>query len=121
VHKDRLAPKPHSLSFAEAAALPVSGSTALQGVRDVGKVQSGESVLVIGAGGGVRTFAVQIAKARGARVTGVCSSSKTGWYAISALMRLSTTPAKTSARAAAATTSSSTRPGIERSAIFDRC
>ena len=76
-HEDRLAPKPRSLSFEEAAALPVSGSTALQGVRDAGKVQSGESVLVIGAGGGVGTFAVQIAKARGARVTGVCSSSKT--------------------------------------------
>jgi NADPH:quinone reductase-like Zn-dependent oxidoreductase len=76
-HENRLAPKPRSLSFEEAATLPVSGSTALQGVRDAAKVQSGESVLVIGAGGGVGTFAVQIAKARGAIVTGVCSSSKT--------------------------------------------
>jgi NADPH:quinone reductase-like Zn-dependent oxidoreductase len=76
-HQDRLAPKPRSLSFEKAAALPVSGSTALQAIRDAAKVQPGESVLVIGAGGGVGTFAIQIAKARGARVTGVCSSSKT--------------------------------------------
>jgi NADPH:quinone reductase-like Zn-dependent oxidoreductase len=101
-----LAPKPRSLSFEEAAALPISGSTALQGVRDAGKVQSGESVLVIGAGGGVGTFAVQIAKARGARVTGVCSSSKTALVPDLGADEVMTTRAKPSARTAAAMTSS---------------
>ena len=73
---DKLAPKPASLSFEEAAATPVSGVTALQAVRDHGQVQDGEKVLIIGASGGVGTFAVQIAKAFGAHVTGVCSTSK---------------------------------------------
>jgi NADPH:quinone reductase-like Zn-dependent oxidoreductase len=71
-----LAPKPPELTFAQAAAVPVSALTALQGVRDHGRVQPGQSVLVIGASGGVGTFAVQIAKAFGAEVTGVCSSRK---------------------------------------------
>ncbi len=74
---DRLAPKPASLSFEQAAAVPVSGCTALLGIRDKGEVRAGQRVLVIGAGGGVGTFAVQIAKAFGAEVTGVCSTSKT--------------------------------------------
>lgn len=56
--------------------MPTTGCTALQGIRDVGKVRSGERVLVIGAAGGVGSFAVQIAKAFGAHVTGVCSTSK---------------------------------------------
>ena len=73
---DNLIPKPKRLTFDEAAALPISGLTALQAVRDVGKVQPGQTVLVIGAAGGVGTLTVQIAKAFGAEVTGVCSTSK---------------------------------------------
>lgn len=75
---DKLAPKPASLSFEQAAAVPVSALTALQAVRDRGKVQPEHNVLVVGASGGVGTFAVQIAKAFGADVTGVCSTSKMG-------------------------------------------
>ena len=73
----RLAPKPADLSFAQAAAVPVSALTALQAVRDQARVQPGQKVLIIGASGGVGTFAVQIAKAFGAEVTGVCSTAKT--------------------------------------------
>jgi NADPH:quinone reductase-like Zn-dependent oxidoreductase len=73
----KLVPKPVGLSFVEAAAVPVSGVTALQAIRDEGRLQPGQRVLVIGAAGGVGTFAVQIAKALGAHVTGVCSTSKT--------------------------------------------
>jgi NADPH:quinone reductase-like Zn-dependent oxidoreductase len=72
----KLAPKPANLSFEQAAVVPVSGSTALQAVRDRGRVQAGEKVLIIGASGGVGSFAVQIAKAYGAEVTGVCSAAK---------------------------------------------
>lgn len=73
---DRLARKPASISFEEAAAVPIAGVTALQAVRDQGQVQPGQKVLVNGASGGVGTFAVQLAKAFGADVTAVCSSSK---------------------------------------------
>lgn len=69
-----LARKPPRVSFEDAAALPVSSTTALQGLRDAGQVQAGQSVLINGAAGGVGTFAVQIAKALGAEVTGVCSA-----------------------------------------------
>ncbi len=72
----RLAVKPANLSFEHAAAVPVSGLTALQAVRDHAQVLAGEKVLIIGASGGVGTFAVQIAKAFGAEVTGVCSTAK---------------------------------------------
>jgi NADPH:quinone reductase-like Zn-dependent oxidoreductase len=73
---DKLAPKPPSLSFEQAAAVPVSALTALQALRDRGQVKAGQKVLIIGASGGVGTYAVQIAKALGAEVTGVCSTAK---------------------------------------------
>jgi len=74
--EDRCAPRPANLSLEDAAALAVSGCTALQAVRDVGRVVAGSSVLVLGAAGGVGHLAVQIAKALGATVTGVCGTSK---------------------------------------------
>src|SRR6266705_4838016 len=69
-----VAPKPEGLMFEQAASINIAGITALQGVRDKGKVQPGQKVLINGASGGVGTFAVQIAKSFGADVTGVCSS-----------------------------------------------
>jgi NADPH:quinone reductase-like Zn-dependent oxidoreductase len=72
----KLVPKPARLTFEEAAAVPISGLTALQAIRDEGKVQPGQTVLVIGAAGGVGTLTVQIVKAFAAEVTGVCSTSK---------------------------------------------
>ena len=73
---ETLAAKPASLTFEQAAALPTSGCTALQALRDTGEIAAGERVLIIGASGGVGLFAVQIAKALGAEVTGVCSTAK---------------------------------------------
>jgi len=74
--EDKLAPKPANLTFEQAAVVAISGLTALQGLRDHGRVEPGQEVLLIGASGGVGTFAVQIAKAFGAHVTGVCSTKK---------------------------------------------
>ena len=71
---DKVVPKPAMLSFEQAAAVPMAATTALRGIRDVGEVRTGHRVLVIGAAGGVGTYAVQIAATLGAEVTGVCSA-----------------------------------------------
>ena len=76
VREEKLAHKPASLTFEEAAVLAISGLTALQGLRDHGRTEPGQEVLVIGASGGVGIYAVQIARAFGANVTGVCSAAK---------------------------------------------
>src|SRR5215211_6454578 len=74
--EDHLAPKPANLSFQQAAAVPTSGFAALQGLRDMGEVQPGQQVLIIGAAGAVGLFAVQLAKTFGAQVTGVASTTQ---------------------------------------------
>jgi len=75
--EDKLVRKPTNLTFEQAAVVPVSGMTAIRGLRDAGHLEAGQRVLIVGASGGVGTYAVQIAKALGAaEVTGVCSSAK---------------------------------------------
>jgi NADPH:quinone reductase-like Zn-dependent oxidoreductase len=74
VSEHLLAPKPAALSFEQAAAVPLAASTALQALRDHGRIEPGHKVLIIGASGGVGTFAVQIAKSFDAEVSGVCST-----------------------------------------------
>jgi NADPH:quinone reductase-like Zn-dependent oxidoreductase len=73
---NHFAPKPSNLTFEQAAAVPISAMTALHALRDAGRMKAGQKVLIIGAAGGVGSFAVQIAKAFGAEVTGVCSTLK---------------------------------------------
>lgn len=74
VKEKNIISKPASLTFEQAAAIPTSALSALHGIRDIGKVQKGQKVLINGASGGVGTYAVQISKALGAEVTGVCST-----------------------------------------------
>jgi NADPH:quinone reductase-like Zn-dependent oxidoreductase len=104
----RLIKKPASLTFQEAAASVMSGLTALIALREVGRVGPGTRVLINGASGGVGTLAVQIAKAIGADVTGVCSTRNLELVGPSAPITSSTTPRRTSPAASSATTSSST-------------
>jgi NADPH:quinone reductase-like Zn-dependent oxidoreductase len=76
VRTDQLAPKPANLTFEQAAVVAISGLTALQGLREHAKVRPDQKVLIVGASGGVGTYAVQLAKVFGAHVTGVCSTTK---------------------------------------------
>ncbi len=110
-----LARKPANLSYEQAAAVPVSGVAALQAVRDRAHVQVGQKVLIIGAAGGVGTFAVQIAKAYGAEVTGVCSTTQVDLVRSIGADHVIDYTAKTSPTASTTTTRSSTPEATARS------
>ena len=106
---------PRNLTFEQAAAVPEAGLTALQGLRDQGRVRAGQRVLVIGASGGVGTFAVQIAKAFGAEVTGVCGPANAELVrSIGADHVVDYTRTDVATAAGPATTSSSSWPGPRR-------
>ena len=113
---DKVAPKPANTTFEQAATVPISGLTALQAVRDHARIVAGEQALIIGASGGVGSFAVQIAKAFGAEVTGVCGTAKREMVRALGADTCSTTPPATSPTGPSATTSSSTSPATARSA-----
>jgi len=104
VPAELLAPKPGNVTFEQAASVPTSGFIALFNLRDPTLLGAGRSVLINGAGGGVGSLALQIAKSYGAHVTGVDSTSKQDRFAPLARMRSSTTRAKISRGGASATT-----------------
>lgn len=106
--------KPQNLSFEQAATVPLSARTALQGLAHVAQVRPGQRVLINGASGGVGTFAVQIAKALGAEVTASAAPATAIWFDPSAPTTSSTTPARISRQAVSATTSSSTASATTR-------
>ena len=116
-----LALKPSNISFEQAAALPMAGSVALQALRDHGKVQAGQRILINGASGGIGTFAVQIAKSLGADVTGVCSTPNVDLVRSIALITLSTTRTRTSLDKASITTSFSTTRQTRRCQVSAAC
>jgi NADPH:quinone reductase-like Zn-dependent oxidoreductase len=106
--EDHLAPKPAAVTVEQAAAVPISGLAALQAVRDVGEVQPGQRVLVLGAAGGVGSFAVQVAKHSAPTSPGSAAPARPAWSARSAPTSSSTTPARTSPTGPATGTWSST-------------
>jgi D-arabinose 1-dehydrogenase-like Zn-dependent alcohol dehydrogenase len=111
ISEDLLAPKPANLSFEQAAAVPLAASTALQGLRDYGRIEPGQKVLIIGASGGVGTFAVQIARSFDAEVSGVCSTRNVEMSDRSGRTTSSATPRRTSPEAGTSTISSSSWRG----------